>query len=71
MEEHNPEHEQSVTTTAWIEQEVRRLKEERDMHHARWQQLKEWVTHRRSQKEWTTLSMIDDMMHTLERSNDK
>lgn len=43
MEEQNLEHEHSTTTTLWIEQEVRRLAQERDHWRDRWHMLKAWL----------------------------
>lgn len=56
----------SVWSTDWLEQETRRLLQERNDWRNRWQSLKDWVVAHRPELDWATYTALVAMMEQLE-----
>lgn len=54
-----------LSSTLWVENELRRLSTDRDAWRNRWQELRTWITKRHEAQEYTTLSMIEHRMNEL------
>lgn len=57
-----------TASTIWVETEIRRLYAEREEWRNRWQDLKNWLSTRRSSLDWETLTAIERHMAELEKN---
>jgi hypothetical protein len=58
-----------LSSTVWIENELRRLHTENEQWQARWVVLKKWVGKQRDDVDWTTFGIIENYMVELEKQH--
>ena len=64
----DPEPTASSINPVWIEENIKKLYQERNDYRARWETLREWLAKRRHTSSWSTISMIERYMEELDES---